>query len=79
VERPGIVGSIVTISVISACVALWPILYLNDDSTGGGAAAFVMIVTIPAGVATFLVGLLLTIKSHKKSLVVYNKWKSEEE
>ncbi len=78
-ERPSLVGSIATISVISACVAFWPILFVNDDSTGGGAAAFVMILTIPAGVVIFLVGILLGIRSHKKSLVDYNKWKSEEE
>ena len=36
VERPSLVGSIATISVISACVAFWPILFVNDDSTGGG-------------------------------------------
>ena len=78
-ERPSLVGSIVTISVISACVTFWPILFVNDDTTGGGAAAFLLILTIPAGVVIFLVGLLLTIRSHKKSLVDYNKWKSEEE
>ncbi len=79
VERPSIVRSIVTISVISACVTFWPILFVNDDTTGGGAAAFLLILTIPAGVVTFLVGLLLAIRSHKKSLVEYNEWKSEEE
>ena len=79
VERPSIVPSIVTISVISACVAFWPMMYVNDDSTGGGAAVFVMFLTIPAGVVVFLVSLLLSIRSHKKSLVGYNEWKYEEE
>lgn len=78
VERPSIVRSIVTISVISACVTFWPILFVNDDTTGGGAAAFLLILTIPAGVVTFLVGLLLAIRSHRKSLKDYNKWKSIE-
>jgi heme/copper-type cytochrome/quinol oxidase subunit 4 len=67
------------ISLISACVAFWPMLYVNDDSTGGGAAVFFMFLTIPAGVAVFLVSLLWVIWSHNNSLVEYNKWKSEEE
>ena len=79
VERPSIVRSIVSISVISACVAFWPMLYVNDDSTGGGAAVFFMFLTIPAGVVVFLVSLLLAIRSHKKSLIEYNEWNSEDE
>ena len=78
-ERPSIVRSIVTISIISACIAFWPMLYVNDDSTGGGAAVFFMILTIPAGVTVFLVSLLLAIRSHKNSLVKYNDWNSEDE
>lgn len=79
VEPPSIVRSIVTISVISACVAFWPMLYVNDESTGGGAAVFFMLLTIPAGVVVFLVSLLLAIRSHKKSLGEYNEWKSQDE
>ena len=78
-ERPSIIRSIVTISVISACIAFWPMLYVNDDSTGGGAAVFFMFLTIPAGVTVFLVSLLLAIRSHKNSLVKYNDWNSEDE
>ncbi len=78
-ERPSIVRSIVTISIISACIAFWPMLYVNDDSTGGGAAVFFMFLTIPAGVTVFLVSLLLAIRSHKNSLVKYNDWNSEDE
>ena len=54
-------------------------LYVNDESTGGGAAVFFMLLTIPAGVVVFLVSLLLAIRSHKKSLVEYNEWNSEDE
>ena len=78
-ERPSIVRSIVTISIISACIAFWPMLYVNDDSTGGGAAVFFMFLTIPAGLTVFLVSLLLAIRSHKNSLVKYNDWNSEDE
>ena len=79
VERPSIVRSIVTISVISACIAFWPMLYVNDESTGGGAAVFFMFLTIPAGVAVLLVSLLFAIRSHKKSLDEYNGRNSEDE
>ncbi len=54
-------------------------MYVNDDSTGGGAAVFFMFLTIPAGVTVFLVSLLLAIRSHKNSLVKYNDWNSEDE
>ena len=54
-------------------------LYVNDESTGGGAAVFFMFLTIPAGVGVFLVSLLLAIRSYKKSLVEYNEWNSEDE
>ena len=54
-------------------------LYVNDESTGGGAAVFFMFLTIPAGVVVFLVSLLLAIRSHKKSLGEYNEWKSQDE
>ena len=79
VERPSIVRSIVTISVISACIAFWPMLYVNDESTGGGAAVFFMFLTIPAGVVVLLVSLLFAIRSHKKSLDEYNGRNSEDE
>ena len=79
IEKPTPLGNkLLTITIISACVAFWPILYVNDDSTGGGAAAFVMILTIPAGAAIFLVGILLANRSHSKSLKEYNAWKSRE-
>ena len=54
-------------------------LYVNDDSTGGGAAVFFMVLTIPAGVVVFLASLMLAIRSHKKSLVEYNEWNSKDE
>ena len=54
-------------------------MYVNDDSTGGGATVFFMFLTIPAGVGVFLVSLLLAIRSYKKSLVEYNEWNSEDE
>ena len=78
-ERPSILPNILTVSVISACVAFWPMLYVNDDSTGGGAAVFFMVLTIPAGVVVFLASLMLAIRSHKKSLVEYNEWNSKDE
>ena len=67
------------ITVISACIALFPTMMVNDDTTGGGAAAFLMCMTIPAGAGCFLVGIPLAIRSYYKSLEEYNKWKSEEE
>ena len=78
-ERPSIVRSIVAISVISACIAFWPMMYVNDNSTGGGAAVFFMFLTIPAGLVVLLVSLLFAIRSHKKSLDEYNGWNSEDE
>ena len=54
-------------------------MYVNDDSTGGGAAVFFMFLTIPAGVAVLLVSLLFAVRSHKKSLDEYNGWNSEDE
>ena len=54
-------------------------LYVNDDSTGGGAAVFIMVLTIPAGVVVFLVSLMLAIRSHKKSLFEYDELNSKDE
>ena len=54
-------------------------LYVNDESTGGGAAVFFMFLTIPAGVVVLLVSLLFAIRSHKKSLDEYNGRNSEDE
>ena len=80
IKKPTPLGNkLLTITIISVCVAFFPILMVNDDTTGGGAAAFLMCMTIPAGVVILLVGGLLSIRSRNKSLVEYNKWKSEEE
>ena len=80
IKKPTPLGNkLLTITIISVCVAFFPILMVNDDTTGGGGAAFLMCMTIPAGVVILLVGGLLSIRSRNKSLVEYNKWKSEEE
>ena len=59
-------NNLLTITIISVCVAFFPILMINDDTTGGGGAVFLMCMTIPVGVAILLVGGLSSTISRKK-------------
>ena len=66
-DEPKLSGRILKISVISACVAFWPMfafgdyIGVNPDSLGP------LIFTIPAGMVTFLVCLWTTFHSGGKS------------
>ena len=66
-DEPKLSGRILKISVISACVAFWPMfafgdyIGVNPDSLGP------LIFTIPAGIVTFLVCLLTAFHSGGKS------------
>lgn len=60
-------NNLLTITIISVCVAFFPVLMINDDTTGGGGAVFLMCMTIPVGVAILLAGGLSSITSRKKA------------
>lgn len=77
-ERPTIFRRIAIITLISISIGFWPMIYVNDDSTGGGAAAFLMIVTIPAGIIVFVAGLMWSLRSHYKHLELQNSMKSQD-
>lgn len=47
------------IFVISACVAFWPVMYMDADLFGGNPAFFLFLFTIPAGIVVFIVSLWL--------------------
>ena len=74
----GSMGGLLMVILVSGCVAFFPVMHVNDDTTGGGGAAFLMCMTIPLGAGIFLVGFSSVIRSHRKSLKDYNKWKSIE-
>ncbi len=74
----GSMGGLLMVILVSGFVAFFPILHVNDDTTGGGGAAFLMCMTIPVGTGIFLAGFSSVIKSHRKSLKDYNNWKSIE-
>ena len=67
-KRPISTRSIVIISIISACVAFWPMMYIDVDLFGGNPAIFLFLFTIPAGIVVFIVSLWLVNRSHNKSL-----------
>ena len=56
------------ISIISACVAFWPMMYIDVDLFGGNPAIFLFLFTIPAGIVVFIVSLWLVNISHNNSL-----------
>ena len=67
-KRPSTLRSIVIISIISACVAFWPMMYIDVDLYGGNPAIFLFLFTIPAGIVVFIVSLWLVNRFHNKSL-----------
>ena len=67
-KRPSPLRSIVIISIISACVAFWPMMYIDVDLFGGNPAIFLFLFTIPAGIVVFIVSLWLVNRSHNNSL-----------
>ena len=67
-KRPSTLRSIVIISIISACVAFWPMMYIDVDLYGGNPAIFLFLFTIPAGIVFFIVSLWLVNRFHNKSL-----------
>ena len=67
-KRPSPLRSIVIISIISACVAFWPMMYIDVDLFGGNPAIFLFLFTIPAGIVVFIVSLWLVNISHNNSL-----------
>ena len=67
-KRPSPLRSIVIISIISACVAFWPLMYIDVNLFGGNPAIFLFLFTIPAGIVVFIVSLWLVNRSHNNSL-----------
>ena len=67
-KRPSALRSIVIISIISACVAFWPMMYIDVDLFGGNPAIFLLLFTIPVGIVVFIVSLWLVNRFHNKSL-----------
>ena len=67
-KRPISTRSIVIISIISACVAFWPMMYIDVDLFGGNPAIFLLLFTIPVGIVVFIVSLWLVNRFHNKSL-----------
>ena len=56
------------ISIISACVAFWPMMFIDVELFGGNPAIFLFLFTIPAGIVVFIVSLWLVNRFHNKSL-----------
>ena len=74
IKKPTPLGrKLLAITIFSACVAFFPILMVNDDTTGGGGAVFLMCMTIPVGLAMFFIGIISSIKSYWNSLSVSEK------
>ena len=74
IKKPTPLGrKLLGITIFSACVAFFPILMVNDDTTGGGGAVFLMCMTIPVGLAMFFIGIISSIKSYWNSLSVSEK------
>ena len=67
-KRPSTLRSIVIISLISACVALWPMIFIDVDLFGGNPAIILLLFTIPVGIVVFIVSLWLVNRLHNKSL-----------
>ena len=67
-KRPSTLRSIVIISIISACVAFWPMMYIDVNLFGGNPAIFLLLFTIPAGIVVFIVSLWSVNRFHNKSL-----------
>jgi len=68
-KRPISTRSILIISIISAFIALWPMMFIHVDLFGGNPAIFLFLFTIPAGIVVFIVSLWLVNRFHNKSLV----------
>ena len=56
------------ISITSACVAFWPMMYIDVDLFGGNPAIFLFLFTIPVGIVVFIVSLWLVNRFHNKTL-----------
>ena len=67
-KRPISTRSIMIISIISACVAFWPMMYIDVNLFGGNPAIFLLLFTIPAGIVVFIVSLRSVNRFHNKSL-----------
>ena len=67
-ERPSTLRSIVIISVISAFVAFWPMMFIDVNLFGGNPAIILLLFTIPVGIVVFIVSLWLVNRLHNKSL-----------
>ena len=67
-KRPSTLRSIVIISIISACVAFWPMMYIDVNLFGGNPAIVLLLFTIPAGIVVFIVSLWSVNRFHNKSL-----------
>ena len=68
-KRPISTLSILIISIISAFIAFWPMMFIHVDLFGGNPAGFLFLFTIPAGIVVFIVSLWLVNRFHNKSLV----------
>ena len=79
---PGIFGRTLTISMISGAIAFSPaVLFVVGDeagNTGSGAYVILFFVTIPLGLAVFIIGNILSIDSHTKSLSESEKKQTED-
>ena len=67
-ERTSTLRSIVIISVISAFVAFWPMMFIDVNLFGGNPAIILLLFTIPVGIVVFIVSLWLVNRLHNKSL-----------
>jgi len=69
INKPTPLGrKLLAITIFSTCVAFFPILMVNDDTTGGGGAVYLMCMTIPVGLAMFFIGIISSMKSYNNSL-----------
>ena len=68
-KRPSSTRSILIISIISAFIAFWPMMFIHVDLFGGNPAIFLFLFTVPAGIVVFIVSLWLVNKFHNKSPV----------
>ena len=66
-DEPKLSGRILKISVISACVAFWPMFAFGDNIGVNPDSLGPLIFTIPAGMVTFLVCLRTAFHSGGKS------------
>ena len=72
VNRTGIIGQILRVSIISAAIALSPALLFvigaEAGTTGEGAYVILFLVTIPLGLVIFFLGIISSTRSYINSL-----------